>query len=102
MTIERKPHKWAETIKAWADGKPVQYKNLKDSDEWVDYKGEGDQIPMLFGISYFEWRVKPECVVIERCVSSHPEKRILNFDYDKAPNLRLIFETGKLVKAEVI
>lgn len=54
MTTERKPHKWAEVIKAWADGRPIQYKDLRSSDEWADYEGEGDQIPMLFGISYFE------------------------------------------------
>lgn len=32
---ERKPHKWAEVIKAWADGKTVQYKYL-DWSGWCD------------------------------------------------------------------
>ena len=105
MTIERKPHKWAEVIKAWADGKPIQYKDLRSSDEWVDYEGDGYQIPMVFGVSYFEWRVKPENIVIEGeispnhhfnggyfCVSSTENNIRLEFDPD----------TKKLVKAEVI
>lgn len=32
---ERKPHKWSEVIKAWADGKPIQFK-IGEND-WEDY-----------------------------------------------------------------
>lgn len=101
MTIERKPHKWAEVIKAWADGKPIQYKDLRSSDEWVDYEGDGYQIPMVFGVSYFEWRVKPENIVIEGEVSLNPY--FSNWPGNNN-NIRLEFdpETNKLVKAEVI
>lgn len=35
MTKTYTPHKHAEVIKAWADGKTVQFKE-KDSDEWGD------------------------------------------------------------------
>lgn len=31
---EGKPHKWAEVIKAWADGKPIQFK--VGESEWID------------------------------------------------------------------
>ena len=36
MAFERKPHKYNEAIKAWADGKPIQYKPNKESC-WIDY-----------------------------------------------------------------
>lgn len=51
-----KPHKYAEVIKAWADGKDVQYKH-EDEEKWTDYvdgNGLGFQHPN------FLWRIKPE------------------------------------------
>lgn len=58
---ERKPHKWAEVIKAWADGKPIQLKDERVG-EWIDYKTE--DIPN-FSLDYLEWRVKPSNIVIK-------------------------------------
>lgn len=102
MTIERKPHKWAEVIKAWADGKPIQYKYL----DWKDSEWKDNDMPLpRFDIGDLEWRVKPENIVIEGeispnhhfnggyfCVSSTENNIRLEFDSD----------TKKLVKAEVI
>lgn len=102
MTIERKPHKWAEVIKAWADGKPIQYKYL----DWKDSEWKDNDMPLpRFDIGDLEWRVKPENIVIEGeispnhhfnggyfCVSSTENNIRLEFDPD----------TKKLVKAEVI
>lgn len=104
MTTERKPHKWAEAIKAWADGKPVQYKNLKVSDEWVDYEVVGDQMPMFFGSSYFEWRVKPENTIVERNIWLLDNEEVIKVSAGGMPNVRFTFDpdTKKLVKAEVI
>lgn len=98
MTTERKPHKWAEVIKAWADGKPIQVR-FKNSTFWIDEEFDGG-VP-LFNAPDREWRVKPENIVIEGEVSLNPY-------FNKWPgnnnNIRLEFDpdTKKLVKAEVI
>lgn len=113
MTTERKPHKWAEVIKAWADGKPIQLKNQRGLNEWVDYEGEGYRIPPDFGSSYFEWRVKPEnfvfeeCVYVSKTITEHGIKGSLEIAKGSPrykANIRLEFapETYQLVKAEVI
>lgn len=102
MTTERKPHKWAEVIKAWADGKQIQVMDTRVN-EWADY--ENEQLTPDFSLDYFKWRVKPENIVIEGeispnhhfgggyfCVSSTKNNLRLEFDHD----------TKKLLKAEVI
>ena len=103
---ERKPHKWAEAIKAWADGKPIQLKNQRGLNEWVDYEGEGYRIPPDFGSSYFEWRVKPENIVIEGEITRNPYfgHGCFSIKPGSNNNIRLEFDpdTKKLVKAEVI
>lgn len=103
---ERKPHKWAEAIKAWADGKPIQLKNQRGLNEWVDYEGEGYRIPPDFGSSYFEWRVKPKNIVIEGCITRNPyfDHGCFSIVSGHGNNIRLEFDpdTYKLVKAEVI
>ena len=55
---ERKPHKHAEVIKAWADGKPIQVRH-KSIIEWEDYVSS---ITPDFNNEFFEWRIKPERV----------------------------------------
>ena len=97
---ERKPHKWAEVVKAWADGKPIQFR-ARGNTSWND----NDDVYPLFFSERLEWRVKPENIVIEGeispnhhfnggyfCVSSTENNIRLEFDPD----------TKKLVKAEVI
>jgi hypothetical protein len=54
----RKPHKWAEEIKAWADGKPIQY---GFNDNWITYVNQHGISPK-FNSGHYEWRVKPEPV----------------------------------------
>lgn len=110
MTTERKPHKWAEIIKAWADGKPIQYKYL----DWKDSEWKDNDMPLpRFDISDLEWRVKPENLVVEECVyvsktiTEHGIKgslEIVNGSSRHEKNIRLEFDfdTYKLVKAEVI
>lgn len=107
MMTERK-HKWAEVVKAWADGKPIQFKIGET--EWIDWGPEqlrNSNASALFfpfdvpRFDQFEWRVKPENIVIEGEVSLNPY-------FNKWPgnnnNIRLEFDpdTKKLVKAEVI
>lgn len=114
MTTERKPHKWSEVIKAWADGKPIQYKPNKESC-WIDYDPEyarqhrinldfySSNIPKF---DEYEWRVKPENIIRDACIrlvgsfdNLNPSLFIL-----ETPTVRLEFDpdTKKLVKAEVI
>ena len=108
MTTERK-HKWAEAKKAWADGKPIQIR-ISELGDWEDYhpdqlrQSNASALFFPFDVprfDQFEWRVKPENIVIEGEVSLNPY-------FNKWPgnnnNIRLEFDpdTKKLVKAEVI
>lgn len=119
MTIERKPHKWAEVIKAWADGKPIQCR-IGTQKEWIDWdpgqlrQSNASALFFPFDVprfDQFEWRVKPENIVFEKYVFTlrGSEKRIkesveVGNDQKWKPNIRLEFDpdTYKLVKAEVI
>ena len=51
------PHKWAEVIKAWADGETVQWKHY--SWGWTDITPT--QSPDFVCAGY-EWRIKPKTV----------------------------------------
>lgn len=107
MKTERKPHKWAEVIKAWADGKPIQ-RRLIGAHFWDDV----DEHP-YFDNTTLEWRVKPEnfvfeeCVYVSKTITEHGIKgslEIANGSPRYKANIRLEFarDTYQLVKAEVI
>ena len=97
---ERKPHKWAEAIKAWADGKPIQVMDTRVN-EWADY--ENEQLTPDFSLDYFKWRVKPEPVETYHFVEYMGEGDVEMYSSENLKaNLRLTFEGEKLVKAEVI
>lgn len=105
MTTERKPHKWAEIIKAWADGKPIQYKYL----DWKDSEWKDNDMPLpRFDIGDLEWRVKPKNIVVKTNIvyeiDSFTGWGKLVQDTGVKPNIRFEFdpETLKLVKAEMI
>jgi hypothetical protein len=65
-TVTNKPHKYADVIKAWADGKVVQFADCVHptaadplclrSPDWRDWT---DQYVPSFG-AHFLWRIKPE------------------------------------------
>lgn len=61
MTKKYTPHVHAEVIKAWADGKTIQFK-MKDSDEWGDANCSSAGQWLMFLPLYF-YRIKPEEVV---------------------------------------
>ncbi len=48
------PHKWADVIKAWADGAAVQWKMPRGN--WIDMGNTGSSPPFVVD---YEWRVKP-------------------------------------------
>ena len=55
------PHKWADVIKAWADGKPIERRFM--SDKWSEIIGPGTP---PFNDDRNEWRIKPETVKYRR------------------------------------
>ena len=55
MTEKYTPHVHAEVIKAWADGKPIEWRE-NPSEDWQLIKG-----PSF--VENFEYRVKPEEIV---------------------------------------
>lgn len=65
MSTTNKPHPHAEVIKAWADGKTIQFRLTKLTplcDDpvgvWTDFT-EPLQLPAVHWQNY-EWRIKPE------------------------------------------
>lgn len=61
------PHKYADVIKAWADGATVQGRNLSsmhaDRRTWCDFAPPGSDTDQPAWCDEFEWRVKPANVV---------------------------------------
>lgn len=94
---ERKPHKWAEAIKAWADGKPIQ---VRTDSVWADYAL--NNMPP-FDFTCYEFRVKPENIVVSVMAYLNMDD-FIQLNFQDEPNLRLEFDhdTKKLVKAKVI
>lgn len=112
MTIERKSHKYAKAIKAWADGKPIQFRISKLGD-WEDYRPEQLNSRMSSALFFpfdvprfdqFEWRVKPENIIVERSIWLSDDEKVIKVSVGGMPNVRFAFDfdTQKLVKAEVI
>ena len=55
------PHRWAEVIKAWADGKEIQWRYVEPGNNWVTYSSADRPSTMLFSADQScEWRIKPE------------------------------------------
>lgn len=52
-----KARKWAEEIKAWADGAEIQWYDPFGS-RWGDFDADEDEGP--WDVPEIEWRVKPE------------------------------------------
>ncbi len=100
----RAPHKYAELIKAWADGKEIQWKNSYG--DWVDTN------PAWWLAD--EYRIKPEpkpdieaYTKIDRWHSQSTAStkwRSISIDYLSGDNLKIVFdgESLKLKSAEVL
>mgnify|MGYP003479628918 FL=1 len=95
-----KPHKYAEVIKAWADGAEVEFKPPYTSSWWPTTTPTWD--------SYYEYRIGVKEEVLITRVTLH--KGSLTYPYlstNSDPtygqkNLKLTFTDGKLTAAEVI
>lgn len=95
---ERKPHKHAEVIKAWADGATIQY--FTAGDGWVDLTA-----PIPGWLDHVGYRIKPEPkedVHIGAHVFNDGYRIGLQRHFDS--NVVFIFcgETGKIKGAQVI
>lgn len=99
-----KPHKYAELIKAWADGAQIQYKSQVAYSTWMDTKN-----PVWN--EYNDYRIKPEpkpdFKAAFKVSKEHPDW--CDPLFDRMPictqgNLLLTFdgETGHLKAAEVL
>lgn len=97
---ERKPHKYAEVVKAWADGKPIQYRVIGRSG-WVDVTS---QYCPFFDSKALEWRIKPDNTVVEKYIWFSREIDNIVMSVSSNPNVRFTLdpESKKIVKAEVI
>lgn len=75
-----KPHKWAEVIKAWADGKEVQCAYLHEPEEWISAP-----LPN-FHSEHFIWRIKPESLKYRRYLfrdeDKNPIVQVVNYSRD--------------------
>lgn len=111
--IERKPHKWAEAIKAWADGKTIQFRGV-GIPEWMDYDTNAlrnSQISALFYPFHvprfdlnFEWRVKPENTIVERNIWLSDDEKVIKVSVGGMPNVRFTYDstTKELIDVELI
>jgi hypothetical protein len=95
-------HKYADVIKAWADGASIQYRAINnDQDVWQDVENPN------FHIDVFEWRVKPtteRMAMVEKAIYYDPKTKEIDFDFTKGKSIRFVFdsETGKPIYVELI
>lgn len=91
-----------EVLKAWIDGAIIQY---KDGNNWFDCHAFDDCHRVYFNDSQ-EYRIKPQLHVTETYISTYKDREVTRHHTYSEPNssknLRLTWEDGKLVKAEVI
>lgn len=83
------PHRWAEVIHAWADGKEIQFRHTNlpvPADCWVDYSDSTSQYGPWETTKEWEWRIKPEAKT--GWINIYPQmlrtKIGLNYDWDYA------------------
>jgi len=95
-----KPHKWAEVIKAWAEGREIQCRFIGGGWPWDTFVREG--MPS-FDHSELEWRVKPVTRVLwmniydDDAIISHftKEEADLECDDGRIACVRVEFTEGE-------
>lgn len=101
-----KPHKYAEIIKAWADGVEVEVRFRDAIRGWLDWAPVA-QDGRFITDPWWEYRIKPGSepkVKFETNIRWDKGWQHVDTNHNKEPNLRLLFsvDTGDLVSAEVI
>jgi hypothetical protein len=93
-----KPHKYADVIKAWADGAKLQSKLAGNPDGiWID----NDFIP-FWDSQTLEYRIKPTVITHDLRVTWDSIMNLPVQDSGIPRNLRLTFTDGVLTDASVI
>lgn len=82
------PHKYAEVIKAWANGEEIEWRAFGSS--WQKYYKQREESPN-FDAPVTEWRIKPETVKY---------RRYLYKNYDKQPIIGLVNQPYQEGRAE--
>ena len=77
------PHKWANVIKAWANGEKVQYRYVGFPDEWITTTTPNFHVPAV------ECRIKPETVKYRRYLWNDFGKKRLGI-VDKYENVVIV------------
>jgi hypothetical protein len=94
--MKNEPHKWAEVIKAWADGREIQWRSPQHSEHWSVFTG----IMPKFQSNTLEFRISPE--VVEQFYIFCPYSMRRTWHSDPDSNLKLTFTDGKLTASEVL
>jgi hypothetical protein len=103
--VKPQPHKWQKEIDAWKAGKMVQWKRVDDK-HWNGCLHTSVNLSVFDEIPYV-FRIKPEPVVrgTKMVISNDPQvgPTLLQVPSSREDyNLKLTFEDGKLVAAEVL
>lgn len=109
--VKSVPHKWQAVIDAWTAGKKVQWWTDLPCEAfpkmWHDAASEdGSGHLQMFNSDGYKWRIKPEKVIVDfevRPDPISPESKYLIFGFTPGmSNLKLTFEEGELLEAEVL
>jgi hypothetical protein len=103
------PHKWQKEMDAYADGKTIQWRNtLSQFATFREWKNCVEEKPLWLRGEGHEYRIKPEPVVHYLSVDVRGSNNVL-YHIEQGPptphnctNLKLTFEDGKLIGAEVL
>jgi hypothetical protein len=103
--VKPQPHKWQKEIDAWKAGKVVQWK--RSTDKYWNGGIHCSADVSTFDSYGYDFRIKPEPVVrgTKMVISNDPQvgPTLLQVPSSSADyNLKLTFEDGKLVAAEVL
>lgn len=93
------PHPHAEIIKAWADGHRIQFRTAADA-EWLDVQNHST--PAFNTFQEYRIKPRPQFVTQEYHVYLPQGHQYPGFTTDYPPNIRFVFEGGKLVGVERI
>ena len=97
MTTEKKPHKWAKEIHAWADGAEIQSRAIHHAN-WYDVEGPA---PFWNAVD-LEYRIKPEPVVCDAHIVLCDGRALTSLC--DGGNIRCTFDptTGELINVKLI
>jgi hypothetical protein len=101
--VKPQPHKWQKEIDAHRQGKTIQWKTLtSDWTTWEIPRLHIGEVYNAYDAPGYSFRIKPEPVVHDMSIVLKPGEDLTVQWIGYPKNLRLTFEEGKLVAAEVL